>query len=572
MHFSEATPDSYPALHRRRDGTLVIGDSADSSAPTQSDSQREPGRIQSLRVGATSQILPLLASYGVNLLATPYVVGRLGLHDFGIWAMTGAMAQYAALLDMGAARAAQRFVALFHARGESEKDRAVVGICVSLALGLGAILATIAFFGAHLAQKVLHTGDSALTRFLLLCSVVILTCGLVARILAAASFGRGRQLPPNVGLALLGASQLVGGVTALATEGTLRGFAIGTASGAIVGLCVVVVVIYLDEGRITIGRPRIHLAREIVVFGVHSQVAGAADVVLYQSGKLIAGIVIGPAAAGAYELGIRLIQGVQAFGGAVSVAINTHLTRAYATAGMDGIREQFSRLTRRNAAVAIFLPSLLGATAVSAVPLWLGGGHESAIIVAGALAFGISVNVATGVCTATMYAIGRPDLAGIEGAVYAALSVVLAIPCAIAFGFNGLVAAYACWIPLGNLLGLWFLQSRVGVSLKAFVRAVAGPFGVAILATALALPINLLAAPETRADAIAPFFASSAVFCAVYIALGTKLDYLPRLPVEALVHRLRGNQHVEAEIAMPAEEIGLATHLVTDAQPHGTGR
>ena len=503
-------------------------------------SQTQSGRVQSLSVGATSQILPLLASYGLNLLLTPYVVGRLGLHDFGIWAMTGAMAQYAALLDMGAARAAQRFVALFHARGEIEKDR----------------------------TGVLRTGDSALTRYLLLCSVCILTCGLVARVLAAASFGRGRQLPPNVGLALLGAFQMTAGVIALAIEGTLRGFAIGTAGGAVIGLCAVAIVIYLDEGRITIGRPRFGLAREIVVFGLHSQVAGAADVVLFQSGKLIAGIVIGPAAAGAYELGIRLVQGVQAFGGAVSVAINTHLTRAYATAGMDGIREQFARLTRRNAAVAIFLPFLLGATAASAVPLWLGAGHQSAVIVASALTFGISVNVAAGVCSATMYAIGRPDLAGLEGAVYAALSVVLAIPCAIAFGFNGLVAAYACWIPLGNLLGVWFLQARVGISLKTFLCAVRGPFGVALVATALTLPINLVAAPQTRAEAIGPFLISSVVFCVVYIALGMKLDYLPRIPVRAMVLRRRGGDD-QTDMTEPA---GPAPKLVTSAGRHRSGR
>ena len=555
------------------------------SAATDSNSQGKPGRIQSLRVGATSQILPLIASYGLNLLATPYVVGHLGLREFGIWAMTGAMAQYAALLDLGAARAANRFVALFHARGETEKDRAVVGICVSLALGLGAILGTIVFFGAGLAQSILHTGDPGLTRFLLLCSVMILTCGLIARILAAASFGRGRQLPPNVGLALLGASQLVGGVSSLAIMGTLRSFAFGTAMGAAVGLCVVIIVIVVDEGRITIGWPRTDLAREIIVFGMHSQVAGSADVVLYQSGKLIAGIVIGPAAAGAYELGIRLIQGVQAFGGAMSVAINTHLTRAYATAGMDGIREQYSRLTRRNAAVAIFLPFLLGATAFSAVPLWLGGGHHPAIMVASALAFGIAVNVATGVCAATTYAIGRPDLAGAVGAVYASLSVILAIPCAVAFGFKGLVAAYACWIPIGNLFGVWFLQSRVGISLKTFIGAVAGPFAVALTATAVALPINLIAAPDSRADAVAPFLFSSLGFCLVYISLATKLDYLPRISIGALVRRFRGDAAsptvdpettltpvLKDESMVSASDFGPSSNLLTGDQQHGTGR
>ena len=256
----------------------------------------------------------------------------------------------------------------------------------------------------------------------------------------------------------------------------------------------------IDEGRITIGRPRVALAREIIVFGMKSQVAGATDVVLYQSGKLIAGIVIGPAAAGAYELGIRLIQGVQAFGGAAAVAINTHLTRAYATAGMGGIREQYSQLTRRNAAVAIFLPFLLGTTAFSAVPLWLGERQQAVVTVVTALALGIAVNVSTAVCSATMFAIGRAGLIGAYGVAYATVSVVLAIPLAVAFGFNGLVAAYAGWIALGNLLGVWFLQSRVGISMRDFLGAIAGPFAVAILASIVAMPINLIAAPDDRAQ------------------------------------------------------------------------
>lgn len=498
------------------------------TAPT-SGSSRQVGRIQSLKVGATAQILPLVANYGANLLATPYVVSQLGLRDFGIWAMTGAIAQYASLLDLGAARAANRYVSLFHARGETAKDRAVVGICVGSALGLGAVLYAIAFLGAAIVEKFFRTGDSALIRFLLLCSVTILVCGLVARILAAASFGRGRQLPPNIGLAILGAAQVTSGVVALAFTATLRSFALGTAVGAAIGLCAVVVVIVVDEGRIAIGRPRMDLARQIISFGMKSQVAGAADVVLYQSGKLIAGIVIGPAAAGAYDLGIRLIQGVQAFGGAAAVAINTHLTRTYATSGLAGIRGQYLRLTQRNAAVAIFLPFLVGTTAFSVVPLWLGQQHQEVVIVLSALAFGVAMNVSTAVCSATMYAVGRAGLMGVEGALFAAVSVLLAVPMANAFGFNGLVAAYAGWIAVGNLIGVWFMQSRIAITMREFSRAVAGPFAIAILAALVATPISVIAAPDTRADAIAPFLVSSLVFCGIYLALGWRLDYLPRI-------------------------------------------
>jgi hypothetical protein len=38
----------------------------------------------------------------------------------------------------------------------------------------------------------------------------------------------------------------------------------------------------------------------------------------------------------------------------------------------------------------------------------------------------------------------------------------------------------------------------------------------------------VMAAPDTRADAITPFVLSSLAFCAVYLGLGWWLDYLPR--------------------------------------------
>ena len=484
--------------------------------------------VQSLRIGAIAQVLPLIAGYGLNLLATPYVVYRLGLHDFGVWAMTGALAQYAALLDLGASRAVNRYVALFHARGNADGDRAVVGICVSAVLSLGAGFTLFVLLLPGIPEKVLRTGDPALTRFLLLCSVSILTCGLAARVLAGASFGRGRQVPANIGLAVLGITQVTGGVVALTFSANLHSFALGTVAGAAVGLCAVVGAIVLDEGRITIGPPRMAMAREIIGFGLKSQALGAADVVLFQSGKIIAGIVIGPAAAGAYELGIRLVQGVQAVGSAASVAVTTHLTRAYATDGIAAIQLQYSRLTRRNAAAAIFLPFLLGTTAFSAVTLWLGEPHAAVVAVAAALSFGIAVNVSTAVCAATMFAIGRSGTIGATAVASATVAVAVAIPMTRVLGYSGLVAAFAVWFVAGNLLGVWFLQSRIGIPMSTFLRAVAGPFAVALLACAAAAPINFIAAPHDRISAFIPFVASATVFCVIYIALGSWLDYLPR--------------------------------------------
>jgi len=239
---------------------------------------------------------------------------------------------------------------------------------------------------------------------------------------------------------------------------------------------------------------------------------------------------------------------------------------------MDGIRAQYSRLTQQNAATAIFLPFLLGTTAVSAIPFWLGKQHEDVLVVVCALVVGVAINVSTGVCSATVFAIGRAGLIGATAIVEAAICLVLAIPLAVEFGFNGLVAAYGGWIALCNMLGVWFLQARIGIPMKSFLRAIAGPFAVAILAAIVALPINLIAAPDNRADAIAPFLLSSTVFCAIYVTLGWRLDYLPRLfPLPRFFRRshvsqtrAEGRQHG----ALANEEFGaMCTTAVQPRNP-----
>ena len=294
--------------------------------------------VQSLTVGASAQVLPLIAGYGLNLLATPYVVSQLGLHDFGVWAMTGAIAQYAALFDLGASRAVNRYVALFHARGEADSDRAVVGICVSAIFGVGAVFGTFVGFWPAVPETILRTGDPALHALslaLLGRNSDVWSCGARAgrRIVRAGPAGTGQRRSRDSWHQP--GQRRRGGIDHGAEPAQLR-----------VG--------HRDRGGdrpVRRARRHRHRRRQDHDWtstcghgaGDHrlrlkSQALGAADVVLFQSGKLIAGIVIGPAAAGAYELGIRLVQGVQAFGSAASVAITTHLTRAYATGGLTAVR------------------------------------------------------------------------------------------------------------------------------------------------------------------------------------------------------------------------------------------
>lgn len=418
-------------------------------------------------------MLPLTAGYAVNLFATPFVLSKLGLHDFGIWSITGAIAQYAALLDLGVSRAANRYVAFFHAKGDRKSEGAVVGICVTALLLLGAVLTGLTFLFAQRVDSVLSTSNPDLARLLLLCAVFILIFGLLARVLAAASVGRGRLVPAGLGIAILSVLQAVSGVAALIMQPTLRAFAIGNVIGTAIGLAVVVVIILVDERRLLIGFPRMALTHEVLVYGVNSQVAAAGDLLLMQSGKLIAGILIGPSAAAVYDLASRLAMGAQAFGGASASALTPHLTRSYVSNGLNGILSQYERLTRRNTAVTVFLPFAMIATAVSAIPLWLGHATQQVTVMLLALLAGIVVNVSTGVCTSSMSALGRPGITAVVTLTLGLLQASFAVLMTLSLGFPGLAAAFAVGVPLTKFIGVWWMQSRVGIPNRLYIRGFA---------------------------------------------------------------------------------------------------
>src|SRR5579875_1531290 len=61
------------------------------------------------------------AGYVFSFVSAPIVLDGLGLRNFGIWALTGALAQYGVLLDLGVGVALPRYIAAH------EDDRPLCG-------------------------------------------------------------------------------------------------------------------------------------------------------------------------------------------------------------------------------------------------------------------------------------------------------------------------------------------------------------------------------------------------------------------------------------------------------------
>jgi O-antigen/teichoic acid export membrane protein len=486
-------------------------------------------RPQSLKLGVSAQTLPIVIGYGTNLIATPFIVASLGVTNFGLWALTGAIAQYGVLLDLGVSRAIMRYVALYHTQEEVHKERAVIGGCVMVILGLGCFLICFPLFIPAQLGDLIGTQDARLARTLFIASVAVLITGVLGSLFSSASIGRGRMVAGNIGVALQRAGVVVGGVIAILIDPMLGSFAVGSAAGGAIGLIVVLLAILADEHEIRIGRPRAIIMADVISFGLKGQLMGVAEIAIFQSGKLLAGIIIGPAAAGTYELGSRLALGARAVGTGANIVLSAHLTRGYASNGPAGILRDYARLVQRNATLCSFPLLFLTATSFSVVPVWLGVNHVDVVWVLIALTLTFTVNVSTSVTAAAAYGLNQFGIVTVIATASAILAVALEVLLAVILGLTGILIGLASAIAISTLLAVIVIHRRNSIPLADFFDPSIGPVLVGVVSVVLAMPVGIFCFPADRAAAIVPFLCSASIFCVVYTTVSWRLGYLPAI-------------------------------------------
>jgi len=472
-------------------------------------------------------MMPIVFGYGANFLATPYVVYELGLRNFGLWALTGAIAQYGVLLDFGVSRSVVRYVALYHEEKNAAKERSVIGGSVLVILVVGFVLALVSYLLSNQLTSLIGSPDRHLTITLFGSSIVVLVTGVIGAIFSGASIGRGRSVASNMGLSIQRSCVVAGGVIALIVEPTLSYFAIGSAIAGSVGLVAVLTAILIDEREIRIGLPRAFVMRELISFSVKGQVLSVSEIVLTQSGKIIAGILIGPAAAGAYELGGRLAFGAKAFANATATVMSAHFTRGYSSKGLDEITRDYPRLVQRNTAVSNFWLLFLAAISFSIVPAWLGHSNADVTWVVLSLTLAYTANAATGVSVAMAFAVNELGVLARISLVGCVMLIALQLAFGFPMGLIGILIGTAVSIVLCALYGLFIIHRRLNIPMSAFLGPVAGPFLIGVVSTVPALVVGIVYAPGNRTEALAPLVASVAIFCTAYMGLGWWKKYLP---------------------------------------------
>lgn len=463
-----------------------------------------------------------------GFILAPLMLARLSLEEFGVWAVTGSVATYAGVADLGITRSMSRFIALY----DATEDRRGIAECVGLGLIsvtiVGALSTVLAVVAAPILSKELGVLDAAEMRIVLLSALAILMFNGYGRVFSAVAIGLRRMVPPNVATVITSCVNFAFSVAVLVFSPNLVDYALANAVAELIGVGVSFVALLYVWRPPPVAIPSWARSRAILSFGLKTQVSWLAGIVT-ESDKLILGIFINVRAAAAYEIGSRVVKAVRVIASLTISAMIPTSTAHIAQHGREVIPEFYRRYLRRTVALSFPVFALCCAGAPFLLVAWLGdvpAGTEPVLIM---LALANLVNITTGVGTTVSIGDGKPGLAATNSVIAAVLFIVLTVALAPLFGLWGVLAGAVLGITISALLFVQRFHRVYAIPLADYVRAVGPP---ALLSLGLAAPFTVIGLvlddfAQTRASAAPALVVVAGLYSLSYWLGASWLGYLP---------------------------------------------
>lgn len=424
-----------------------------------------------------------------GLVSVPVIYQHLGPQEFGIWVVLAGLLAMAALIDLGLGSALVREVA----RAESAADRELVRRLLGLGLGWALLLGllTLGAIGAcwPWLAGLLRLGnltDEAWHATLWM--VVGLVAGAVElpwRAVLEGGQRYGSLAAITAGTAILAAAlailvvRLGGGLVALAASaaatGALRTLLLAAATHR-----------QFPDLSPRWGRIDLSDVRRIGGYGMRVQVSSGAGMVNVELDRLVLGGVFGPAVAGGFDLGSRLLNLLRLPPGFALIVLFPAAVARTVTRGA-GWLDRFYLVTTRY--LALFLAPATAALMVSADPLvrlWLGHQVSWAAANIVILAPAYALNLITGAATIVARAEGRPGLETRYVLLSVVLNLALTVPLLLLCGPLGVPLSTALAVVLSTGYFLAYFHAATARPLAPLVRAVWPPVAAAVAAGVVA--------------------------------------------------------------------------------------
>jgi O-antigen/teichoic acid export membrane protein len=460
-----------------------------------------------------------LATGVILVVLYRYLYAQLGIELFGVWALILAVTGTVSFSGMGLGASTVKFVAQYHARGDSNAVGKVIRTAVtSVALLVGAALPllypVLAWILGHLLESppLLREGIAILPFAFL--AFWLITIGTVFQ----GCLDGLHRVDLRAGLVTTGYLAFLIMCVVWVPEFGLMGVAFAqVVQGGILCLGGAILMRYAfgPDLAIPLGWDR-PVFREMIGYGVNFQVISVTTLLFEPTTKALLTLYGGIGLTGFYEMAYRMAIYLRSIVSSAHQALVPTIARLHEVSPSELILLYKRSFKALFLLVALALPLLL-LTLPSLTTLWLGERLSPLVTFASILVVAWFINLLSNPSYFAYMGIGRLKWNMLSHLLMAGLNVVLGIFLGWAFGGTGVVLGFALALTAGSIVLPLFYHKEYAVSLYELFDRQSGV--IALVAGLFALVVLFTPALHTRLHALPVAFVVVAVYLAITVFL-----------------------------------------------------
>jgi O-antigen/teichoic acid export membrane protein len=347
----------------------------------------------------------IASSYGRFVVAiiavfmlTPFIIERVGMEDYGLWALALAVSGMLGLMDFGLATAAVKYVAEHTARGDIEGRNRVISTLLTCYLSIGGValvIVSIYAFGTYDATST--DGITGREDFRILCVMVglMVALGFPLSLFRAALTGSGNMFLSNLAEIIMTLSYTSLSALFLINGSGLAGLPIAQAIGMSMGLGMLVWLSYrkLDGLKLTLSFKGLRDSRDLLAFSGWAFVANAAVLLIMRMDPILIKAMMPLSAVAIYAVAAKIAEYALLLNKQFSNALMPMISQAHGAGSSNTVQQVLTNGTRYLMALAMPMLVLIAIYADLLLTLWLGAGFEDAVPVLQTLAVAVGCSV-----------------------------------------------------------------------------------------------------------------------------------------------------------------------------------
>ncbi len=485
----------------------------------------------SLRRNAMVNVVGRVATALLWIVATPFVLSRLGAERFGIWSLFFAFNAYLTALDLGVGNTMMRFIAAQRPSSDRQALLRTVRAGVWVALGLGLVWAVVVELTRGWLARAFHVPAVVMPEAL--DALVIFGIGVLivfpAQALVASLKGFERIDLSTLCVTLGVVVQVLFLYVSLSAGAGLKGAALaGVVGQAVAGLLAAVMLRRQLMGVPPGGRGSGPAWRDMLHYSAALQLLWVLIMLQNQSSRIVLGLLGNLTMVTDYELGFRVAFTVATVPLLIRDPVIPTVSRIWGGEGRAAVTSLFTSTSRWVYMASVIAFGLLWLLAPDIARVWLGPGHERIADLMRLWAVAYAVNLAYAPGVAIARGIGKPGFEVLSYAAALITNIGLAIWWVPRLGTAGAVTAFLVSNCVGLIAFAVPFHGRAGIypfwpwfQRDLMPRALAGLCAVTLSAWILAAkPLSaLLPAPGwIHGTATAMLFVT--IFALFFIPLG----------------------------------------------------